>query len=375
MTRRWVVLILLMGTAVCGCVSTPVKKGETVFYPSLPQRPRLQFLHSITDEGDLGKTGNSFKEFLTGESPRKKKFARPYDVAASKGKIYVLDRVYKKLLVVDLINKRFDHVKDERLGALQNPSGIWVTADDVKYVADMKRKQVVVYGPDNKYLRAYGSKDTFERPVDVVVHGSNVCVADMKKNRIFILNRESGKVERTIGKLGSDEGYLYKPTHLAADGAGNIFVTDSFNFRAQKFDPNGKLLGTFGKVGDSVGSFARPKGLAIDREGRLYVSDAAFENVQIFDEKTGRLLLFFGGPGSAPGCMYLPSGVHIDYDNVEYFDTYKDKDFDVKYLVYVVNMYGNRKLSVYGFGNWIGEPLPEPERGSPEEESGKSNKE
>jgi len=79
--------------------------------------------------------------------------------------------------------------------------------------------------------------------------------------------------------------------------------------------------------------------------------------VQVFDIATAEPLLPFGKYGPAPGSTYLPAGIHIDYDNVAYFSQYVDPDFRVKYLVYVGNLAGDKKLNVYGFGDWIGAPL------------------
>ncbi len=369
--RRKAFVFLLMTVLLFSCATPREKKVETVFYPPLPQRPRLQFLHSITTEEDIGRKRSAFEEWLTGKSPPKKIIGKPYDIGASKGKIYVLDRVSRKLIILDLANRKFDYLRDKRLGTLNDPSGIWVTQDDIKYVADMKRKQIVVFGGDNEYLRAYGDKGVFGKPVDVAIYENRVYVCDMGKSRIFVLDKDTGKVKRTIGKSGAEEGSFYKPTHVTVDHKGNIYVNDSFNFRVQKFDSEGKFLKSFGFLGDALGSFARPKGLAIDKKGHLYVADAAFENVQIFDDETGRLLLFIGGFGPVPGSMYLPSGIYIDYDNLEYFSRYEDKDFRLKYLVYVANMYGNHKLNVYGFGDWVGQPLPGEETESGKETGGK----
>jgi hypothetical protein len=180
----------------------------------------------------------------------------------------------------------------------------------------------------------------------------------MGKNKIFALDKTSGKLKRTIGEKGPAEGQFAKPTHLVVDRQGSVYVTDAFNFRVQKFDPEGKFLKSYGYLGDAFGAFARPKGLDIDRDGHLYVVDAAFENVQIFDVKTGELLLFFGGAGTAPGSMYLPAGIHIDYRNLAYFSNFVDRDFRLKYLVYTGNFFGTEKLNVYGFGDWVGEPIP-----------------
>ena len=355
MKRTVFVLIALI--TVAGCATVPEETKSVIFYPPLPQRPRLQFLHAITGEEDIGQGQGAFAEFLLGKPTSDKRIGKAWDIASANGKIYVLDRRYLRLLIIDLVNREFDYLKDQRMGELNDPSGIWVTEDEVKYIADMGRKQIVVFGANNEFLRTYGGPDLFEKPVDVAVYETTVYVCDMDKNKIFALDKASGEIKRTIGEKGQDKGQFGKPTHLVVDRQGNIYVTDAFNFRIQKFDPEGKFLKSYGYLGDAFGAFARPKGLDIDRDGHLYVVDAAFENVQIFDAETGDLLLFFGGAGTAPGSMYLPAGIHIDYQNAAYFSNFVDKDFRLKYVVYTGNLFGEEKLNVYGFGDWVGEPL------------------
>jgi DNA-binding beta-propeller fold protein YncE len=356
MKRTVFVLIALLMFS--GCATVPEETQTVVFYPPLPQRPRLQFLHAITGEEDIGESQGEFMEFLLGKPTSDKRIGKAWDIASSDGKIYVLDRRSRRLLIIDLVQRKFDYLKDQRMGELDEPSGIWVTEDDVKYIADMARKQIVVFGANNDYLRSYGGPDLFDKPVDVAVYQNTVYVSDMDKNKIFALDKTSGKPKWNIGEKGSDNGQFAKPTHVVVDDEGNIYVTDAFNFRVQKFDPEGKFLKSYGYLGDAFGAFARPKGLDVDRDGHLYVVDAAFENVQIFDVKTGALLLFFGGAGTAPGSMYLPAGIHIDYRNTAYFSNFVDRDFRLKYVVYTGNFFGAEKLNVYGFGDWVGEALP-----------------
>jgi hypothetical protein len=364
---------------VYGCATAPTGKRiehDVVFYPAMPAKPKLQFLLSISTERDIGKEQRtSFEDFLTGKTEAVKVIGRPWDIGSSKGKIYILDRDYRKILIIDLVEKKFDLLRDKRLGKLYNPSGIWITEDDIKYVTDLKRKQVVVFGKNNEFVRTYGDKNLFDKPLDVAVYGNSVYVIDMNKYQLFVLDKETGKHVKTIGEGGVKEGLFYKPTHVVVDRAGNIFVGDAFNFRVQKFDPDGRFLKSYGSLGDNIGSFARPKGLDIDRKGNLYVVDAAFQNVQIFDDEKARLLLFFGGAGSGPGSMNLPAGLHIDYDNVDYFTNFADKDFQLKYLVLVGNLLGGRKINVYGFGDWIGQPFPEDQNARDEQVSEKKRPE
>jgi len=351
----WILLPLLF----FGCATTG-KKAETVFFPALPVQPRLQFLLSITTEEDIGgKKASAFQEWISGKQVSAKRIKRPHDIGASRGKIYILDRTYKKILILDLEKKKLDFIKDEREGAIGDPFGLWVTEDDVKYVADAQRQEILVFDRNNAFLKAYGGKEQFQRPVDVAVHRDSVYVADFLAGTILVLDKQTGKTVRTIGSPGKEEGQFNRPTHVTVDADGNVYVDDSFNFRIQKFDPNGKYLKKFGYAGDTLGGFARPKGIGVDREGHVYALDAAFENAQIFDDKTTDLLLFFGGYGPHGGSMYLPTALYVDYENVDYFARYVDKDFKVNYLVLVGNLLGDHKVNVYGFGEWIGAPLPE----------------
>lgn len=348
------VLLLAPLILLFGCAAPEKVEETTVFYPSPPQQPRLQFLVSINGEEDIGEPQSALKEFLVGDAASEKWIGKPYDIASSPGKIYVMDRRFNKLLIIDLAKRTFNFLNDNKLGALAEPSGIWVSEDEVKYIADMKRKQVVVFDRDNNYLRVYGQKNLFDKPVDVAVYNDRVYVCDMKKHKIFVLDKGSGSLVTTIGSLGVGDGKLYKPSHINVDQAGNIYINDAFNFKVHKFDKYGEFVRSYGFHGDIIGAFARPKGLDVDDEGHIYVVDSAFENVQIFDAKTAKLLLFFGGSGNGPGNMYLPAAVHIDYANAQYFSNYVDKDFKIEYVVYVGNMFGPSKLNVYGFGTWVG---------------------
>jgi DNA-binding beta-propeller fold protein YncE len=335
------------------CAQHVEEKPKVTFYPKPPEQPKLQFLTTISSEENLGIKKSDFDNFLVGSDVSSPTIGRPYDVSSSPGKIYVTDRKTNKILIIDLVTNKFDELKDSGLGALRSPAGIWVSHDDVKYVTDMDRHQIVVFDANNNFVRAYGNKELFEKPVDVAVHEKRIYVCDILKNQIVVLDKDSGEALLHIGKAGSAEGELYKPTNIALDKQGNLFVTDAFNFRVQQFDSEGNFVKVFGFHGDQIGGLARPKGLDVDRDGNLYIADAASELTQIFNDKA-QILLFFGGSGIDPGNMYLPSGVHIDYDNIGFFNKFADKDFKMKYLFYVCNMSGPNKVNVYGFGDWTG---------------------
>ncbi len=356
MRKRFIIPLMLF--LLMSCAATQ-EKIETVYYPALPQSPKIQFLMSITSESDIGKETSALREFLLGETQSMKIVARPYGIASVPGKIYISDRTYKKILIIDLEKKEFDYLRESPGGALDQPAGIWITPSGDKYVADFGRRQIVVFDADDNFVRAYGSVDQFAKPLDVAVDEKRMYVADFEKHHIAVVDLETGETVSTIGGPGEKEGKMHRPSHLTFDKEGNLYVTDSFNFRVQKFSTDGRYIKHFGFLGDTLGGFARPKGIAVDNKGYLYAVDTAFENVQIFDNESTLLLLFFGEFGPNPGSMYLPNSIHIDYENIKYFQEYVDKNFRIKYLIYVGNMLGSHKINVYGFGEWTGEPLPE----------------
>lgn len=339
---------------VAGCSTTPEIRPEPIFYPQLPQQPRLQFLTSISSEDDLTHKKRGFDDFLLGGRETDRNMGRPYAVHATHGSIYLTDRIANDILKIDLTANTITPLRPGGRGALQAPSGLWIDHDGTLYVTDIRRRQVVVFDRHNRFVTTVGSKDSLERPVDVAVHSDRIYVCDMQKHQIVVFDRVTGQLVTTIGKPGDKDGELNRPTHITIDQQGNLVVNDAFNFRVQQFAPDGAFLKKMGLAGNALGSLARPKGIAVDRAANMYIADAAFENVQIFNPD-GKLLLFFGGAGNKPGSMYLPAGIAIDYQNVAYFQKYADKRFSISYLIYVCNMSGANKLNVYGFGEWKGE--------------------
>ena len=349
--KRFVLLLTLVMLA--SCARLPEKAPQPPsFYPPLPQKPRIQHLISISGEDDFNAPQHSWRDFFLGRTASDLRLGKLYDLAASKGKLYILDRTYKKIRVLDLKRLRLNDLPDAGPGALHNPSGIWIAPDDTKYITDMVRQQVVVFDAQDQFLRNYGSPDQLTKPVDIAVFEERIFICDTAQHRVVVLDKVSGDQLQTIGEKGTDQGQFYKPTFVTVDHLGHLFVTDAFNFRIQQFDAEGRFVTQYGFLGDNPGALARPQGIGVDREGRLYVADAAFANLQIFKAASGQLLLFFDAtPKNAP-TGYLPAGMHIDYDNLEYFQDFVAPDFKLEYLIYVGNMGAGEKLHIYGFGEY-----------------------
>jgi DNA-binding beta-propeller fold protein YncE len=75
-----------------------------------------------------------------------------------------------------------------------------------------------------------------------------------------------------------------RPTDVAWDAAGNIFVADGFeNSRIAKYDKIGLFVKTTGVKGAAPGQFNVPHTIAVDAKGNVYVGDLGNRRIQIFD--------------------------------------------------------------------------------------------
>jgi DNA-binding beta-propeller fold protein YncE len=329
-------------------------ESTPLFFPPAPELPRVQYLTSLSGSRDV-ETQRAFDRFVVGEK-QELKLDKPYGVAIHDGKIYVCD-TNASVIVFDLKRKVFESLKGGvGPGKLMQPMNISIEPDGTKYVADPVRGQIVVFDREDTYVKAYGEPGTW-RPVDAVVLEDRIYVADVVNHVVKVFDKQSGELIKAIGDKGEPAERLDRPTNLAFDGDGHLYVTDFGRFQVVKFDRDGHFISAFGKPGDAPGHFARPKGIAVDREGRIYSVDASFNNIQVFN-KDGRVLMFFGQGGEAPGGLLLPAKVTIDYDNLEYFRDYVDAGFEPEYLVLVTSQLGPNSVSVMAYGREKGKTYP-----------------
>ena len=122
---------------------------------------------------------------------------------------------------------------------------------------------------------------------------------------------------------------LNYPVSVAVDGAGNVLIADSYNFRIRKMTPGGVIdtvvgTGTQGFSGDggpaTKAQIGLPTGVAVDSSGNLIIADFSNQRVRkvtsggVIQTAAGIGIQGYSGDGgpATSALLHLPTGVALD---------------------------------------------------------------
>jgi DNA-binding beta-propeller fold protein YncE len=160
------------------------------------------------------------------------------------------------------------------------------------YVFNRGAHALLVFDGDGNFLREIG-QGLFEVPHGLRVdEDGNIWTADTG-NHLVLKFAPSGEVLMVLGKRGTgspgwfdrdyNQVFLNKPSDIAFDSDGNIYVADGGNFRIVKYSKTGDTVEFFGEKGSEPGQFNFPHSLIVDENGRLLVADRENKRIQIFN--------------------------------------------------------------------------------------------
>jgi len=148
-----------------------------------------------------------------------------------------------------------------------------VDAQDNVWIVDEGSNQVVKFAPDGRVLMILGRK-----PEAVTIR------VPAPENAAGAGAGRGGGRGGPAGSGGAGDQFA-RPSDVAWDGKGNIFVADGHgtNARIAKFEPGGRFLKSWGSRGSEPGQFDTPHSIATDAQGNVYVADQGNKRIQVFD--------------------------------------------------------------------------------------------
>jgi DNA-binding beta-propeller fold protein YncE len=150
-----------------------------------------------------------------------------------------------------------------------------------------------------------------------VDEGSNMVIKFTPDGRVaMLLGRRPESVEGLEESPAQNapvppaQQYLFnRPTDVAWDAAGNIFVSDGYgNSRVVKYSKDGIFITSVGTKGSGQGQLNLPHSIATDAKGNVYVADRSNRRIEVFDNDL-TFKAIYDNVG-APWALCITSGPH-----------------------------------------------------------------
>jgi DNA-binding beta-propeller fold protein YncE len=157
----------------------------------------------------------------------------------------------------------------------------------------------------------------------VVDQMSNMVIKFDPQGRVaLLLGRKAESVPVPARQAAAGDGagqptdLFDRPTDVAWDAAGNIYVADGVgNARIAKFDKDGKFVKSWGKKGTATGEFANVRSIVLDAQGNVYAADGGNKRVQVFDSD-GNFKTAFTNVGNAQAlCITKKQVLYVSNSN------------------------------------------------------------
>lgn len=204
--------------------------------------------------------------------------------------------------------------------SIVKPYGIAVH-NNTMYVTDTVLSSLLVFDNTGKKFSVFGTSGAgrLNKPTGVAVdQQGRVYVADSQDRRVVVFD-SNGKYVTAMG----GPQLLHRPVGVAINPVNNrVYVVDagtldSTHHAVSVFNKKGKHLFDFGKRGSKKGEFNFPTNISVSADGHLYIVDTGNFRVQKFS-KDGKFIDSFGSVGTALGSFARPKGIALDSDGQIY---------------------------------------------------------
>lgn len=216
-------------------------------------------------------------------------FDEPISVAVGNDRIYVGNGGNGEVKIYD--NK---HNYISSISGFSKPASIEVDSAGKVYVVDADKDIVKVYGSDGVFGFSFGGSGNtngkFHFPTSIAINNAagEIIVTDLQVTTSYMGTYEGARVQvfdmngsykRSFGSYGIGPNKLFRPSGVAVDEEGTVYVTDVFQNVVQVYDNNGTHIGS---IYDPVDPMRTPVDITISSSNRLYVASFYTYGVEVY---------------------------------------------------------------------------------------------
>jgi sugar lactone lactonase YvrE len=270
-------------------------------------------------------------------------FVAPVDVAAGPGGRLLVAEAYREIVPLYPANGQLAYRARIVYGSpwssgggvtlgsrFFSPTGVAFAPDGTVWVSDRNNDVMRHLSASGDFITAVGSSAAgtpaarsvaLNKPHGVAVErDGRVLVADTGSSRVLRLAPGGATLAswasprapaRANTAGGGSVAAFREPLDVAAAPGGGVYVADTGNRSVEELDASGRLVVSWGGAGSAPGRFESPAGIAVSPAGDVFVADSVLDRIQEFTAH-GSLLAAWGVRGSEVGELSEPTGMAVD---------------------------------------------------------------